>query len=478
MDPGRVALCQIGAESITFAGWERRSNAVAHGLLDRGLCRGQRVGLLFGPDHWIDYAVAYCAVQKSGGVAVPVHESATASEAAHLLSSCAASFAICGQQPPSLPGIPAIPLSGLDDGRTDPVDIRVRPGDLAQILYTSGTTGQPKGVAASQTNLTFGFSSSPRYRLFRHSDYLIHAFPIGTNAAQAMLIYAITTHPASLRLGRFDSERFCAAIEQFGVGTVFIVPAMAMDLLESRAYTGYDLTSVVMISSGGSTLEPAAARSLKKVFRNATVVNCYTSTEAMPAQTSMIIDDERPASVGLALQAVQIRSTSDHESTVPAHRIEIWLRCPAPPRTYYHDPAATAESFRDGWVRTGDLGYLDEDGYLYLTARENEVIKCGSMKISPPEVEAVLTEHPHVREAAVLGIPHSTLGSMVAAAVVLEERGSIRDVRSFARDRLAAHKVPVRWLELPDLPTNLMGKVVKPRLVPLFQAGPATSADA
>jgi acyl-CoA synthetase (AMP-forming)/AMP-acid ligase II len=477
VDPHWVALRQFGSAGVTFTDWDRRSNSVAHSLLERGLDHGQRVGLLFDSADWIDFAVTYCAVQKAGAVAVPIYERATASEVEHILTSCAASFLVSAQPRPSLHGIRSLPFRDLDWGQASPVDIRIRPGDLAQILYTSGTTGEPKGVAANHANLAFGFSSSPRYRLFQHSDCLIHAFPIGTNAAQAMLIYAIVAHPSSLRLGCFDSERFCAAIEEFAVGTVFLVPAMAADLIESKAYEQHDLTSVIMVSSGGSTLAPSVARSLKRVFCNATVLNCYTSTEAMPAQTAMIVDDERPASVGLALEAVQIRAAGDHSAPLPAGQTgEIWLRCQAPPRAYYHDPTATAEIFRNGWVRTGDLGYLDREGYLYIVDRESDVIKCGSMKVSTREVEEVLHEHPLVREAAVVGLPHTVLGSMVAAAVVLKESGSLGDVRTFVRRRLAPHKVPVRWLELRDLPRNRMGKVIKPELLRLFLPGSRDSA--
>ena len=464
-----MALRQVGSAGITFADWDRRSDSAAHGLLGYGLGRGQRVGLLFEPADWIDFAVAYCAVQKAGGVAVPIYERATASEAERILISCAASFVVGTRPCPFGPDKKTLRVRDLEQGQAGPVDIRLRPGDLAQILYTSGTTGQPKGVAASHANLAFGLGPAPRYRLFRHSDYLIHAFPIGTNAAQAMLVYAIAAHPSSLRLGSFDSERFCAAIEEFAVGTVFLVPAMAADLVEAAMAGQYDLTSVVMVSSGGSTLDPSVARSLRRVFPNATVLNCYTSTEAMPAQTAMIVDDERPASVGLALGAVQIRAAGENCGPLPAGQAgEIWLRCPAPPRAYYHDATATAEIFKDGWVRTGDVGYLDRDGYLYITDRESDVIKCGAMKVSAAEVEQVLHEHPLVCQAAVLGVAHAVLGSMVAAAVVLRPGGSVGEVRAFARRRLAAYKVPVRWLEVGDLPRNGMGKVVKPELRQLF----------
>lgn len=476
-DAQRVALRQYGAGSITFADLDKRSNSVAHNLLARDTGHGQRVALFFNSNCWIDYVIAYCGVQKAGAVAVPVYEGATVNEIERILTSCAASLLVYAKQSPSLPcGISSIPFRNLDQGRPEPVDVQVRPEDLAQILYTSGTTGQPKGVGASQANLTYGAPRSPRHRFFRHSDCFIHAFPIGTNAAQVMLIYAIVAHPWSLAVGDFDSERFCAAIEEFAVGSVFVVPEMAADLVSSKAFEQHDLDSVIMVSSSGSTLNPSVARSLKRVFRNAVVFNRYTSTEAAPAATTMIFDEKRPASVGRALGAVQIRAANGHVPPLRANEIgEIWLRCPAPHRTYYGDPGVTAEIFSDGWVRMGDSGYLDDDGYLYIVDRESELIRCGSMNVSTREIEEVLREHPHVKAAAVLGLPHAVLGSMVAAAVVLEEGGSLSDVRAFVRRRIAAYKVPVRWLEVQHLPTNPMGKVVKPQLLSLFKSSPTGS---
>jgi acyl-CoA synthetase (AMP-forming)/AMP-acid ligase II len=471
--PARVAIqLADGTSGLTFAAWERRSDRAARGLLALGTERGDRIGLLFDSAHWIEFAVAYCAVQKAGAVAVPISERATVAEISHVLTSCGASRVVgAGAEPGRpLPGSRYVPLGQLDAaGAAGPPGIALKPGDLAQILYTSGTEGKPKGVAASHENLAFGCELAPRRRAFEHSQHFIHAFPIGTTAAQLMLLYAVTAHPCALVLGSFDVDRFGTAVERFAAGTAFLVPAMAIDLLNSKAPERYDFSSVVALGSSGSALPPSVAHSLTQAFPNAAILNVYTSTEAMPAQVTMMIDPERPESVGLPLGAAGLEIRGRDGTALPAGQPgEVWLRCPTTPRTYYGDARATATAFQDGWVRMGDTGWLDADGHLYLLDRDSDVIKSGAMRVSTTEVEAVLHEHPKVRDAAVVGLPHPVLGFMVAAAVVLDEMTPPRQVQAFLRGRLAQYKVPVRWAVVDELPRNHMGKIVKTELRRLF----------
>ena len=464
-DPGRVAMQVIGYDALTFGGWHRRSTSAARHLRDLGIEPGDRVGLIFDNRHWTDFAVAYCATQRAGAVPVPFSRDATAAELEHALTSCGASLAMYTSARPAVPGIREIAFADLDHDDDDLPRVPARPDDLAQILYTSGTAGKPKGIGASHQNLTFGCRLSPRFRPFEHSTRFIHAFPIGTSAGQAMLLNAIVTHPSALILEHFDAEQFCGAIERFSVGTVFIVPTMAIDLVNSKAYEKHDLSSVIVAASSGSALPQSVALSLTEIFPNATVFNSYTSTEAMPAQVLLMIDPDEPQSAGVVVGNVGIRIADEDGSQLPAGQVgAVWLRCPAAPRFYYSAPEETARVFRDGWVRMGDFGYLDDHGRLYLVDRESDVVNSGAMRISTTEVERALCEHEQVADAAVFGVPHPVMGSMIAAAVVLDDHGSLPDVRSFLRQRLAPHKVPLRWLVVEALPRNQMGKIKKPEL--------------
>jgi acyl-coenzyme A synthetase/AMP-(fatty) acid ligase len=294
-----------------------------------------------------------------------------------------------------------------------------------------------------------------------------------------MLLNAIVVHPSAIALERFDAEQFCSIIEEYSVGTVYLVPAMAAELINSKAFERHDLSSAVVVSSSGSALPQSVALSLTEIFPRATVFNSYTSTQVM-----LMVDPHEPESAGFAVGNIGIRIGDDDGLPLPAGQIgAVWLRCPAPPRFYFAAPEATAEIFRDGWVRMGDVGYLDEEGRLFLVDRESDVVEVGAMKISTTEVESVLLDHPQVREAAVLGLPHPVMGSMIAAAVVLHEGGSLPGVRSFLRTRLAPHKIPVRWFAVGRLPRNQMGKVVKAELRRSLEsrrswvAGPVEASD-
>src|SRR3984885_1260765 len=408
-EPDQTALIVDGVGSLTFGAWHVRSNAAAHAILRRGLPPGGRVGLLFDARAWVDYAVCFAAVHKAGGVAVPLPRSQPAAELSRLLADCGASALIhdgtaVGDGTTAAPSAWALPAgawtmsatelaaagSGPDQG---PVDVEVGPSDLAQILYTSGTTGRQKGVAATHANLTYGCGR--RRRPFAHSRHLVHAFPIGTNAGQVML-------------------------------------------LNAPAVQEHDLSSVVLLGSAAAPLPGAVAARLAKAFPNATIANYYTSTEAAPAQTVMLYDPAHPGSVGRAIDGggVRIAAPGSGEPAGPGEVGEVWLRSPATPRAYFGDAEASGEVFKAGWIRMGDLGRLDADGYLYLVDRGGDMVKSGAFKVSTLHVEEAIYEHPDIIEAAVVGVPHPVLGTRLAAVVVTRGPVPPERLRRFLLDRL------------------------------------------
>ncbi|GAA4582006.1 class I adenylate-forming enzyme family protein [Planotetraspora phitsanulokensis] len=476
-EPETVAMIVHGSGELTFGRWQARSNAVAHDLLNRGVRRGDRVGLVYPGSGWIDYAVAFLGVLKAGAVAVPMSDRMPAAEIEQIAAHCSASVILTGRDgpppeggagsstspPEGRAGSSTSPPEGSRpplEGSMSPPEVTLRPADMAQILYTSGTTGKAKGVAATHANLAFGARTQPRRRAFAHSRHLVHAFPIGTNAGQMMLVNALTAHPAVVTLPRFTPGRFAALIERHRAGTVFLVPAMAVELLNLQE--GPDLSSVLLLGSAAAPLPPAVASGLTRMFPKATITNYYTSTEAAPAQTIMLFDPDRPDSVGRSAAGGDVRIASPEGADLPPGQTgEVWMRSPAAPRSYYDDPAASTEVFRGGWIRMGDLGYLDDDGYLYLVDRDGDVVKSGAFKVSTLKVENALYEHPAVVEAAAYGLPHHVLGTTVAAAVVLRTEVPDADIRAFLRDRLAQHEIPSEIVRMESLPRNRGGKVDK-----------------
>ncbi|MGN9786219.1 class I adenylate-forming enzyme family protein [Nonomuraea sp. ZG12] len=475
--PERPALIVADVGTITFGAWDRRANAVAHALIDRGLPPGHRVGLVFDERDWIDFAVAWCAVMRAGCVSVPLSGRLAPAELRHALLDCSVTAVLHGTDvtPPEVGEWRATPAE-LECGDETPVRRDLRPDRLAQIIYTSGTTGRAKGVGATHANLAYGVSIHPRRRKLAHSRHFLHAFPIGCNAGQSMLVNALDASPAALTLPRFTPSRFARLIESYGVGTVFVVPAMAIELLNAGVRERYDLSSVRLLGSTAASLPPAVAAGMATAFPKATIVNYYTSTEAAPAQTTMIVDPERPASVGRPSSGSDLKIVAEDGSPAGiGEQGHVWLRSPAGTRAYYRDQRLTDDIFQDGWVRMGDVGYLDQDGYLYLVDRESDVIKSGAHKVSTLQVEAALFEHPAVAEAAVIGIPHPVLGRVTAAAVVTRSPVTAADLRTFLLDRLARHELPSRLLFLPELPKNHVGKVVKPRLLDLLGSPDAST---
>ncbi|MGC5011549.1 class I adenylate-forming enzyme family protein [Streptosporangium sp. DT93] len=459
-DPDGVALIVHGSAPLTYRRWYERSTDLANRLVGRGVTPGDRIGLVFGAADWTDYAVAFCGVLAAGAAAVPLSERLAPGDLRLMLDDCGATGVVhgAGFTVPGAGWSATIEDLDAETSYEKAVLAPPAPGDLAQILYTSGTTGRPKGVAATHANLAHGCGA--RRRPFAHSRHLAHAFPIGTNAGQAMLINALDAHPAVVTLPRFTPGRFASLIESYRAGTVFLVPAMAIELIGAGVGERHDLSSVLLLGSAAAPLPSAVATALTATFPNATITNYYTSTEAAPAQTVMMFDPDRPGSVGRAIAGGRVRIATPEGEPLPAGETgEVWMRSPAAPRAYYGDPESG--TFRDGWVRMGDLGRIDDEGYLYLVDRESDVVKSGAFKVSTIHVEEAVHDHPAVAEAAAFGVPHPVLGTVVAVAVAVREPLTPEELRIFLKDRLASHELPAHVLTVDALPRNDGGKVDK-----------------
>ncbi len=471
-----------GGETLTYRQWESRSNAAARGLLARGVEVGDRVALLFDNDRWTDYAVCYLAVHKAGAVAVPVGCRFTEAELEHVLMHSQASGLVC---PPHLVapaghGWVARPQE-LEDGRsTSRLQVPVGAEGLAEVLYTSGTTGTPKGVACSHGSIVVHDLPTTDGEAEPAPVRMLHAFPIGTNAGQECLRMPLRrAGNAAAVLPVFDPERLCAAVEEHRVTRLQLVPAMAQMIVASRAVDGHDVSSVERVTLSSAPAPPALLPRVAAVFPNASLWNAYALTESGAARTLMRYDEQRPGSVGRPVGSSEVRVVDeDGVDVAPGATGEVWLRRKgAPRREYYRDAASTAAVFAGDWLRTGDLGYLDDDGFLYLVDRQKDVIVSGGFNVASLEVENALYEHEAVAEAAVFAVPHEVLGEEVAAAVVVRSPLSARDVQSFLRRRLAEHKVPRHVVFVQALPRNVSGKVVKNELRERFAGGVGRGAS-
>ncbi|MFE6715134.1 AMP-binding protein [Streptomyces sp. NPDC057695] len=469
-----------GPARLDFAAWQGRSGALAFALRAAGLATGDRVGLWFGTDRWTEYAVAFLAVLRGGGVAVPLSDRTPPAALGHVLTSAGVRLLVHagpGLPPGTPPGVRGLTEEDAA-GHPTASDLPLPdPAAPAQILSTSGTTGAPKGVVATHANLVHGCTHDERRRPLRHSRTFLHAFSVGSNAGQTMLVNALNAHASCVTAPQFTPARFLRAIAEHRVGSVFVVPATAIELLGSPALAAAadsgGLDTVRLVGSTAAALPQQVALGLSRAFAPAQIVNYYTSTESAPAQITLLFDANRPQSPGRPASLADLRVTDDTGRPLPPGEPgELWLRSPAAPRTYLGDDDGV---FQDGWTRMGDLGRVDEDGFLHLLDRERDVVKSGAHKVSTLQVENALFTHPDVVDAAAIGVPHPVLGSVVAAAVVPRGTdpvgsGGDRDgltataLRTFLLDLLAVHELPATVTFLDSLPRNEAGKVLKREL--------------
>lgn len=465
--PGATAIELVGAGRLTYSAWNQRSRAVGHGLIALGVQPGDRVVVRASED-WIAFAIEYLGVQAAGAIAVPVLASSSDEHVARVCVEAGAVGVVSDVPVAGCPGWSQT-LRQLEAGRpTGSTGVAVSAADDAEILFTSGTTGRPKGVVSTHDNLTYAVS--------RRGDAsateapvrtVLHALPPATNAGQSLLVQTLSAAPHTMVvLEKFDAEVFLAAVQEFRPDDVVLVPAYALALL--RVGTPFDLSGVRQVRTTSAPISAATLARVAELFPGASLVNMYTSTEAWPARLRMHFDPHRPFSLGRAHGGSEVRVVDGSGAPVPAGESgSVQLRVDGVrPRRYWNDPAASASVFgSDRWVSTGDVGRLDDEGYFYLEDRSADTVNVGGRNVSTLAAEGVLEEHPDVEEAAAFGVPHPTLGQYLVAAVIGSGGLDLDEVRSYAGARLGEADAPKRVVQVEHFPRNALGKVVKRELV-------------
>lgn len=481
--PHATALIVDGRGSMSYGEWDAGSNAIARGLADRDVVAGDRIALFFENAEWLEFAAAYFAVLKAGAIAIPLSSRFTGPELAAVLERCAATGVICGKNAPQGYRWHATVTELAQRQSSEPFGVGVLPEDVAEVLYTSGTTGLPKGVACRHVHVVTALTKTagwpPDWWRACAGGVYLHMNAVSTAAGQLRLFEPLgPISMTTLALPVFDPSRFCQLTAEHRAAIVQLVPATASSMLDSGAWRQHDLSAVRVVSLGCAQVPASLVPGLKAAFPAARLVNMYELTEARYAGTSLVYDGMRSASVGLPRGATQLAVTDDEGRDLPAGVVgEIRLRWRGlRPQHYFRDAAATASVFVNGWTRTGDVGYLDDDGYLYLTDRLKDVIIKGGMNISTFEVENALRKHPQVTDCAIFGIPDKSYGEEVAAAIVSGRPLSLSDIRGFLGAELAAHKIPTKLMRLTELPRNRSGKVLKNDLRARYPARQETLA--
>jgi len=481
-----VAYRNLDAETaITFEGWDGDSNALARGLVELGVGPNDRVSIYLPADEVLRWIVAYAAVHKAGAVAVPTNTRLSEPELATILGhaevsallTCESLLAAPLAVRPAVPSLRTVVSAGGGAAGVQPweavraadrSDFQVPrdPSDLADVMYTSGTTGLPKGIAVRHSNLAMIPNCEPVWT----GRGWIHGAPMFTFAGIAFIYNPMKMGLVGFYQPRFDAGRWLEYVERERPTSCMLVPAFAELIVAHPDFERRDLSSLQLVSIGSAPLAPKTQLTLIERLPDATVGNSYGMTEAGPAYIVMPKEEirNRIGSVGKPIGPMEIKVVDDDGNELPAGEVgELLLRMAGKQREYYKDDEATAATWTDdGWLRSGDLAYLDADGFLYICGRKKDMIIRGGNNIYATDVEAVLLDHPDVQEAAVTGVPHPVLGEDVAAWVVRRPGSDLDDegLIGFVAERLADYKRPRQVFFVDELPRNATGKVMKHRL--------------
>ena len=454
-DPGARALVELAGPSLSYGELWERSRRVAGGLRAAGVQREDRVAIQLA--NGIDWVLAFFGTQLLGAAAVPVNTRLTADETSFVLKDSEASFACA-------------PGTELPDG--EPVEPeQLAPEDLAAIFYTSGTTGFPKGAMTSHGNFTTNSENAFRCLFADRSEgpaisTLVSVPLFHVTGCNSQLIPMLELGGrVEIAASALDLDGIVTAIGEHGVNQLVAVPAIYHALLRHPGFEGLDVSGVRWVSYGGAPIAPVLVERLIEAFPAARVGNGFGLTETS-SLTSFLPHEEAAQhadSVGFALPVVDL-ALAEADATGAG---ELLVRGPNVVQGYWRKPEATAETFVDGWLHTGDIARVDADGLLYIVDRKKDMINRGGENVYSIEVENVLANAPAVSEAAVLSVPDDMMGEKVGAVIVpvAGDELDIDEVIRHCRSHLADFKVP-QFIALRDepLPRNPAGKVIKGQL--------------
>jgi acyl-CoA synthetase (AMP-forming)/AMP-acid ligase II len=506
-------------ETLTYGEHFEQVAALARRLLAEGVRKGDRVAV--GMRNYPEWSVAFWACQAIGAIVVALNAWWTSGELAFALAdSSPCALIIDGERLERLRGqlgamdvrlVVVTRRAGAGEGGLDFADVvgaggaalpeaDVGPSDLATILYTSGTTGNPKGAMATQRNhvtnlmntllagtlarVMAGLPAEPDPAAPQGAS--LQTFPFFHIGGLTGLYLSVAIGAKVAMMYKWDPTEAVRLVQAHGLSGVSGVPIVVRQLLEAAAAMGADLSSVLGVTSGGAPVPPDLIRRIGAQFQQrAAPGNGYGLTET----TSAVIINSgadylaRPGSIGRPVVTADVRVVGEDGVDVAEGAIgELWVRGPNVIPGYWRNPEATREAFGGGWFRTGDLGYRDPEGFFHVVDRIKDVIIRGGENVYCAEVEAILLEHPLVRDAALIGLPHPDWGEEVAAILQVRTEDLLEatadDIRASLDGRLARFKIPtaVRLTDL-ELPRTATGKILKRELRLRYFAEPAKAVE-
>ncbi len=465
---------------LTFFDLEQYSNRMASRLQSMKVAKGDRVILFIQKS--LAFVVVHLALQKLGAVSVPLNPDFKQSEMVYLLQDAQAKVIVLEQDKVAFikslnPRLARLaldsqkPFQDLDiwkmaSDQFSPAGIQEN--DPGIIIYTSGTTGNPKGVILTQRNLISDALNIIDVWQINESDILCHALPLFHVHGLCFALHtALMAGSHVLLLDRFSPQNIIDILSKKKgdhVCTVFMaVPAMYAKLMQSLGKQKIDFGHLRLLTSGSAPLLPKDFKRIHNIFGKEPVEREGMSETGMNF-SNPLEGKRKPGSIGLPMPGVKVRLVDPEtgEDVQSGQTGEIWLKGEAVTPGYWRKPEETVQAFDGSWLKTGDLGHMDADGYYFLTDRLKYIIISGGENISPKEIEAVINQIPDIRGAAVVGIPDEKWGEKVVAAVVkkADTTVNIEDIKSHCKTQLHSWKCPKEVIFVNELPRNTMGKVL------------------
>jgi acyl-CoA synthetase (AMP-forming)/AMP-acid ligase II len=495
--PDRTAIVFEG-KRFTFSDLNERSNKLANALAGLGIKKGDRIAIL--QVNCNEYVEAYYATAKLGAICVPLNFRAKQHELTHMLKHSESQVILTGQRyadmvkdmSKELPllkhyiciegGVDGMPDYDklISESSSDDVFTDVEEDDITMLMYTAGTTGLPKGVPLQHKSFTV---------------YMLeNVMPVDPDIEETNLLTMPLYHVAGIQamlaatyggraiaiMRQFDTDEWLETVHKEKANRAMLVPTMLKRIVDHPDFSKYDLSSLKVITYGAAPMPFEVIKKAIELFPGVNFINAFGQTETASTITTLgpadhIIEgteDEKEkklrrltSSIGRPMPDVEIKIVGEDGSQLPPGEVgEIVAKGPRVMGGYWNDPEKTAKTLtKDGWLRTGDMGYMDEDGYIFLAGRGDDLIIRGGENISPEEVENAIYTHPAVDEVAVIGVPDPEWGQEVMAVVVLKKgaKATIEEISEHCREKLASFKRPQYVEFIDELPRTSTGKILK-----------------
>ena len=484
----------------TFSQLTERVNRLANGLLELGVKKGDRVSLI--QVNCNQCVETYFAVAKTGAIYLPLNFRAKEKEFTYMLNTAEANTLIIGER--YVPMIKSIQpelkyLKNLisienkhddmlyyediiESSPADEVVAEIDENDTTILLFTAGTTGFPKGVMLSHMSFSSYMLENVSPADPESDESNILTVPLYHVAGIQAMMAAIYGGRTLVMERQFDPEEWMTLVENEKANRAMMVPTMLKQLLDHPNFKKYDLSSLRVITYGAAPMPLPVIRKALEEFPGVSFINAFGQTETASTITALGPEDhvltgteeekekklQRLASIGKPMADVEMKVIDDDGKTLGPNEVgEILARGPRVMSGYWKDEEKTAKTIdKDGWIHTSDIGYVDEDGYYFLSGRSSDMIIRAGENISPEEIENVIREHPKVEDVAVIGVPDETWGEEPRAVVIPKkgEKVTEEEIMEYCRKHLASFKRPRTVVFVDELPRNPMGKLIKREL--------------